>query len=251
MQNNAYPGSNADERDANNHSTQHKVVWTIVAGGIVGVLVILFVSLFFRNMTERTKFFTTNALSVLLLDVIIVQAYIYGRQWEMMHDDLKETRRSIKVAEDDMVYSQRAWVMPEVMSINLRDEGAQFLLMIRNHGRSPANNVRVGVVIEKSKLLPVPRDLREGKTTWVHVGTIGLGPSLNNNLTIRNRIDVTADELAAIKAKTLALYVYGLIEYDDVFTTRRYTRLCSVYIPDGSAAGNGVLSPWESGNEAT
>lgn len=251
MQENGDTNGDSDNGNNQNDHASHKVVWFIVGAGILGLLVILFVSIFWPKMAERTKFFTTNALSVLVLDVIVIQAYIYSRQWEMMHDGLKETRRSIKVAKDDMVYSQRAWVMPEVMSISLRDEAAQFLLMIRNHGRSPANNVRVGVVIEKSQLLPIPRDLRQGETTWVHVGTINLGPSLNNNLTIRSRINVTADELAAIKAKTLALYVYGLIEYDDVFANPRYTRLCSIYIPDGSAAGNGMLSPWESGNEAT
>jgi len=92
MPNNDDPGGNADNTNKNNNPAKRKVVWAIVAGGVVGVLVILFVSLFFPNLTERPKFFTTNALSVLVLDVIIVQAYIYTKQWEV----LKEQSSTLK-----------------------------------------------------------------------------------------------------------------------------------------------------------
>jgi hypothetical protein len=86
MPENSNADGESDKTKKNNNRAQHKVVWAIVAGGIIGVLVILFVSLFFPNLTERTKFFTTNALSALLLDVIIVQAYIYRKQWEAMRE---------------------------------------------------------------------------------------------------------------------------------------------------------------------
>jgi hypothetical protein len=111
MQENSNPGSDADERNKNNNPTQHKVVWRIVIAGIIGVVVILFVSLFWPNMAERTKFFTTNALSVLLLDVIIVQAYIYGRQWEAMREqrNAMDNQLGVMKAQQEAADKQLVW----------------------------------------------------------------------------------------------------------------------------------------------
>lgn len=54
----------------------------LIGGIMLGALAL--VSIFAPNMTERIKFFTVNALSVLVLLAIAVQAYIYRKQWEAM-----------------------------------------------------------------------------------------------------------------------------------------------------------------------
>jgi hypothetical protein len=58
-----------------------------VVGGIL-LAVLLVVSIFAPYMSERVKFFTVNALSILVLVAIVVQAYIYRRQWETMDRQL-------------------------------------------------------------------------------------------------------------------------------------------------------------------
>jgi len=54
--------------------------------GVTGTLltVLLIVSVFSPYLSERIKFFTVNALSICVLAAIVVQAYIYRRQWEVM-----------------------------------------------------------------------------------------------------------------------------------------------------------------------
>lgn len=100
MQKNSNRDADTGKTNENNDPAQSKVVWTIVAAGVAGVLAILFVSLFFPNLTERTKFFTTNALSVLVLDVIVVQAYIYSKQWDVMERQVRVAERNVKIAEN-------------------------------------------------------------------------------------------------------------------------------------------------------
>lgn len=119
---------NSVQRDSNSNrdaygckdeqnGTNQIVVWRIAAAGIGLVLVILAVSLFWPGVHERTKFFTTSALSVLVLDIIAIQAYIYTKHWEAMRDSLEETRRMVKqnerlvkIAQRNMIYGLRAYV---------------------------------------------------------------------------------------------------------------------------------------------
>jgi hypothetical protein len=67
----------------------------IVGGILLGVLLI--VSIFLPNLSERVKFFTVNALSTLVLLAIVVQTYIYRRQWELMEHQALTMQASLKV----------------------------------------------------------------------------------------------------------------------------------------------------------
>lgn len=99
MQRNSNSENDADNSDRNNQPANYKVVWAITVGGGILVLVILFVSIFWPHLAERTKFFTTNALSALVLVLIAIQSYIYTKQWEAMRgqlEELREQRESFK-----------------------------------------------------------------------------------------------------------------------------------------------------------
>src|SRR5215210_3495245 len=105
-------------------------------------------------MSERVKFFTVNALSLLVFIAIAVQAYIYRRQWEAMEDSLAETRkivdqneravkvaeRGIEVAQNAAYIEQRAYVGIQRMTVEGLDEGRCPILNITwiNGGKTPA-----------------------------------------------------------------------------------------------------------------
>jgi len=106
MQENLDAESDYDNATKNNKRASPRAVWTIAAVGVVGVLVIGLIAIVLPNMTERIKFFTTNALSVLLLDVIVVQAYIYSRQWEVMKTQERILERQAKAFEAQVITMQ-------------------------------------------------------------------------------------------------------------------------------------------------
>jgi hypothetical protein len=70
----------------------------IIAGLMLFAL--LLVSYFHPNMVERVKFFTVNALSLLVLVAIVAQAVIYRRQWSVMErqeDTMHEQLEAAKI----------------------------------------------------------------------------------------------------------------------------------------------------------
>lgn len=76
--------------------------WILIFGGVF-LVALLAASIFLPNLSERVKFFTVNALSLLVLLVIAVQTYIYRRQWEVidrqekvMREGLEETRNLLR-----------------------------------------------------------------------------------------------------------------------------------------------------------
>src|SRR5689334_6924184 len=69
----------------------------LILGGILfGAL--LMVSVFAPNMSERIKFFTVNALSLLVLLAIAIQAFIYHQQREVMERQLKATEEAAEAS---------------------------------------------------------------------------------------------------------------------------------------------------------
>lgn len=86
MQENNNPKGDSTKGDENGKRAPHTWLrWIFVAGGVFFVA-LLIGSIFIPNLTERVKFFTANVLSLSVLVAIIVQAYIYRRQWEMMRE---------------------------------------------------------------------------------------------------------------------------------------------------------------------
>lgn len=77
----------------------------LVGGIMLGTL--LLGSIFIPNMTERIKFFTVNALSVLVLLAIAVQAYIYRKQWEAMDTQAGTMQNQLKAMEDSLTETRK------------------------------------------------------------------------------------------------------------------------------------------------
>jgi|SRR5712692_7473039 len=137
--------SKTDKKD---NRTSHAGLWWIVLAGGVLFLVLLFVSVYLPNLTERVKFFTVTALSLLVVVVIAVQAYIYRRQWEAM--------------ENQTEYAQRAYVSIPIANLDVGEDFGRnqffiFSLRIKNCGNTPANDVEVVLTTGVEAEPPDPR----------------------------------------------------------------------------------------------
>jgi hypothetical protein len=73
----------------------------LIFGGTL-ITALLVVGVFAPYMSERIKFITVNALSILVLVAIAVQAYIYRRQWETMDRQWLVTRKMLE--HDELVF---------------------------------------------------------------------------------------------------------------------------------------------------
>lgn len=124
-----------------------RILW-----GASGLLIVLLVFTFTQR-TGRVPFFTQNFLSLVVLVVIAIQAYIYRGQWQAMQDSLERTDKVITemeqqrtLAETSAIIAQRAYVVAKVRGIGERDNTLQFRLRIQNGGNTPANNVCVSYI---------------------------------------------------------------------------------------------------------
>jgi hypothetical protein len=118
---------------------------------------------------------------------------------------------------------------------NLRFEGKPFLI---NTGHTPAHMVCYKA---KAAILPVPAPKDFGFQLGDEVigGSI-LGPQQNANLS--GIVDDFVDDAEVEDIKTSkgkALYVWGIVTYEDIFGEAHYTKFCQclIWLPDGKVFG--------------
>jgi hypothetical protein len=248
--------ANNDSSEANkkNNSASHAGLRWILITGIVLLLALLSLSIFHPNLSERVKFFTVNALSLLVLAAIAVQAYIYRRQWEAMQDSLAETRkmveqneraveaaeRSLEIAQENTVYAQRAYVSISKGSVWVTEEGGLFKMEIKNFGNTPANDVQIFSVAEVKEEPPV-LDMSSAK--WTQVGL--LAPQWYIERFVPTASEITTEQRRLIANGSLKLFCSGVIQYQDFFGQTRHTKFC-FYQRFGSIR----FGPCATGNEA-
>lgn len=90
---------NPDTNDNQNNpdtKIERIIRWSILIGTPLAILGIIFASSYLGTRAERAQFITINVLSVCVLDVIALQAYIYRRQWRAMQEALSLTIEGIR-----------------------------------------------------------------------------------------------------------------------------------------------------------
>lgn len=88
-------------------------LWAVFVIGGVLLLALLLVSIFHPSMAERTKFFTVNALSLLVLVAIVTQAIIYRRQWAVMEKQGRSVREQLAIMDETLAEYRKVSVIAE------------------------------------------------------------------------------------------------------------------------------------------
>jgi hypothetical protein len=213
--------------------------WILVAGGIL-FAALLAGSILIPNLTERVKFFTTNALSLCVLAAIAVQAYIYHRQWQMME-------KQNDIAQQNMIYAQRAYVtIPDGVETNGRPNST-FRLKVENSGNTPASTVEItGKVELRERWHETDLETVENLTTQ-RLGIIA--PKHYHYFDIV-RPDQSDEERQLWMAGKLRYYCFGSVHYQDFFGKARHTYFCLI-VGKFNEQGLSELLPHTTGNEAT
>lgn len=150
------------------------------------------------------------------------------------------SQKSIKATQNAMRQDQRAWVGvmdASVVEFN-ENEVPKVVIVFSNSGKTPARNVQVSVRFRLSETPiagPLPEDIKaleyrpaqsippQGKFNFA-LGFDVMGRQ--NNSSELNGDQFLRSRFAAIKAKSLILYYFGILKYDDVFGKHRETQFC-------------------------
>ncbi|HEY0378031.1 MAG TPA: hypothetical protein VGC87_14015 [Pyrinomonadaceae bacterium] len=188
---------------------------TLIAGAwaFIGLLL---VSLFWPNLTERTKFFTGNLWNLVIAFAIIAQIRVYQKQATIMQGQLKATHDTLSAMKFTREFENRAWVGVKSMSFNKIAQGVEVVYEIMNGGKSPAI-----CSIEfkgEERELPPPDDISYGGLPDAPSRlTLFPGVELKQSVAVFPGPPVVPNP----KTRTHAYYIYGTIEYRDMFGTHK------------------------------
>jgi hypothetical protein len=157
----------------------------------------------------------------------------------------RNTRTTIKNAEKSFRDEQRAWLgVIDAITVEFAEtKGWQAMVIFSNSGRSAARNVQISGMYKLSNVPipgPSPEDIRQlifrpaqsvapqGRYNAA-LGGIHFGEPTAPIQTLGNQIVVS--RFQDIKAKTIILYYFGILKYDDVFGNPRETQYC-IFLSD-------------------
>lgn len=119
----------------------------LVCGGIA-VVGLLVASIWWPNLTERTKFFTGNLLNLVIALAVIAQVLIYRKQRDIMAQQRETMERQWQVMDDQSAKMKETFVTANcasvsVHSVELNKAGKTVLVRIENTGNMPAGDIRI------------------------------------------------------------------------------------------------------------
>ena len=229
----ATQGSSLNQQETKDSTSNNKK--KKIPTGIVGYLI------------KFQKIVSSNV-PLLTLFVLLIYTIFAGRQWCTMEKQSKTMEiQSLTMEEqsltmkEQLVIGERAWVTVEKVSFEEFNEfngGDKITVFIKiiNAGKTPAFNTIVKVevnFIDPSWLLDSDSDtLTPGVTEIpIRVGRRGpsttvIGPNGEREGTITWSGVLTDDIIKLAKEEKMPLYVWGVVEYKDVFEIDRKFHFC-------------------------
>ena len=100
---------NSDEADSGHHNSKPSYLrWVFIFGGI-GIAGLLAASVWWPNLTERTKFFTGNLLNLIIALAVIAQVLIYRKQRDVMERQWRAMEGQLEVMRNTLSHSRRTY----------------------------------------------------------------------------------------------------------------------------------------------
>lgn len=235
--------------------------WLVSLLVIIGVVFLTVIARRYRELKDFPawiSFLTSAVLNLLLLTVIVVQAYIYGRQWKAMKEQLNAMRDQADSMRDSLTLTRQlieqnertiqigdisakaaetsAKIVSAIERPEIHIKGAQCMMAVEqqpyvtlnvtNSGRTTAYDVEVtviGVYVDaiSSEVLPFDEAPPE---------TFDFMPP-GNAITVHTGLGgaLTQDDYDAIRAGSLLLIIYGTLSYRDSFGKRDERSYCRMY----------------------
>jgi len=212
-------------------------------------------SLWQRTLRDPVAFFTfwLMIFTAVLGATAVFQLKALGRAEQISSDAAKAakdaavaTRDAVTLARETSQRQLRAYVSVTGATITNfgSEQPVQAAVDIQNTGQTPAYKM-TGKTLITTREFPISNPLPDMQ---VDNAAMDLGPGAVFTLRIGTARPLTAQENATVRAGTLAIYVYGVIRYEDAFGVHHETafRLCF----RGDVGETGQMHPYESGNNS-
>jgi hypothetical protein len=210
-QNQAYKDAhNSDGR--NNHVARSDLRLLLIIGGSA-ILCLFVVSLYWPNLSERTKFFTGNLLNLVIGIAVIAQVLIYRKQWQVMERQWQAVKEQTKAMRDSFYVAERAYLALEDIFFIEKGTYPRVVITLFNGGRTPAfkiyteADVTVGTKPATGKLSTMGHPY--GERAFMPAGT-------------RKQVEahfpnspISMTHWNAINAGETTFFIRGAIHYDD------------------------------------
>lgn len=155
------------------------------------------------------------------------------------------TKRVLDSSIDASRLDQRAWVTVKAVNVsNVLQVGQHptATVFIENTSKSPAVNLKISHNIAYSKG-PLPL----GRMTFQEPPEKGIGvlaPSTQNTPSVASSLAMTEETIAAFKSRGLRFYVYGRIEYNDIFRRPHQTEYCFEAVSGSTTGQANACTQW-------
>lgn len=184
------------------------LAWVFIGGGIA-IVSLLVASIWWPNLTERTKFFTGNLLNLVVGLAVIAQVLIYRKQWGAMAQGL-----AIERAKTDPRLR-----VAEVSAGNFEvGKRPVFIVTIANDGLLAATGVRIHMSIEIDVEKPMD---------WINDQIVTIPASGREQYFIHSSFWMSQEQLDSFDNAGVSLRVVGFFEYAPI----GITNFCYKYLP--------------------
>lgn len=195
-----------------------------------------------------------NKLTVICTAIIAIATVLYTvfayHQWKTMARQLNETERQTKAAitsadaaksaaataeatlkdsQKSFIVQNRPYINFEVARLIYKPEVGKRLeatCLIRNSGRTPAISVRPDISIE-GRTDPLPKAITRLRAK----NRIDLGAGQSLVIPVPGKGPIRSDSAARIEAGEVVVYVYGFLDYSDLFGCQYTLEFCGFYDP--------------------
>jgi hypothetical protein len=218
------PDSDHDSAQADGGHNDGKLShlrWVLI-GGAIAIAGLLIASIWWPNLTERTKFFTGNLLNLVIALAVIAQVLIYRVQARIMERQLRATELAAnaaelsgKTAQDALRIGERpALGITKTTLTHFNPNGVPIAkIEVKNTGRVPARGVYVHTAMNIRPEHECPEPVLPTLMRKQSRSTITINAERHAFATTNERLSMAQYE--GIRGGNLWLYVYAMIKYSD------------------------------------
>lgn len=179
--------------------------------------------------------------------VMIITAWVSCRATKATEDAAKATQESVVQSKATTQLDQRAWVSNETISGRPElDKPFRIAIKIKNTGKTFAKKVKVVTVCKTSGGPPdfSAIERRENFDGILSVALLAPNGDAESTVNPSKGAKIPQADLDKIEAKPHRLFVFGQIDYQDIFGRSHWNKFCYVY------AGEGVWHIYDQHNDA-
>lgn len=175
----------------------------------------------------------------LLVLITCIYTYFSSKQWEVTQLSLQEAKLTREI-ENRAYVNIKSGSLVTALKAGERPSAS---IVIENAGHTPARHTVMRVMIEsRDASAPEPEPMTaarlDGITTSQPQSITIVPPNNTLNMTVQSPTVLTEELINAVNQGRIRLYVWGIMEYDDVFGRHHKSQFCGAAKPGTIAFDN-------------